>query len=79
MLEAGKRYRSFVSATARPILIQAFFNSGLAYLLNRGLGVAHCIAGPSSLIGTSYFLQFAVSTTISLSGFYSGAARADLS
>jgi hypothetical protein len=29
---------------AVPILIQVFFNSGLAYLLNRKLGVPHCVA-----------------------------------
>ncbi len=31
---------------AVPILIQVYLNSGLAYLLNRQLGVAHCVAGP---------------------------------
>ncbi|NCF11661.1 MAG: ACR3 family arsenite efflux transporter, partial [Gammaproteobacteria bacterium] len=36
---------------AVPILIQVYFNSGLAYLLNRKFGVAHCVAGPSALIG----------------------------
>jgi ACR3 family arsenite transporter len=44
-----------IAMLAVPILIQVFFNSGLAYLLNRRLGVAHCIAGPSSLIGASNF------------------------
>ena len=38
-----------------PILLQVSFNSGLAYMLNRKLGVAHCVAGPSSLIGASNF------------------------
>ena len=33
------------------ILIQVYFNSGLAYLLNRTFGVAHCVAAPSALIG----------------------------
>src|SRR5471032_3429916 len=42
-----------IAMLAVPILIQVFFNSGLAYLLNRRLGVAHCVAGPSSLIGAS--------------------------
>ncbi|WP_151638960.1 ACR3 family arsenite efflux transporter [Noviherbaspirillum aerium] len=59
-----------------PILIQVFFNSGLAYLLNRKLGVAHCVAGPSSLIGASNFFELAVATAISLFGFQSGAALA---
>jgi ACR3 family arsenite transporter len=61
---------------AVPILIQVFFNSGLAYLLNRRLGVAHCVAGPSSLIGASNFFELAVATAISLFGFHSGAALA---
>ena len=61
---------------AVPILIQVFFNSGLAYLLNRRLGVAHCVAGPSALIGASNFFELAVAAAISLFGFESGAALA---
>src|SRR5690606_19134244 len=38
-----------IAMLAIPILIQVYFNSGLAYLLNRRLGVAHCVAGPSAL------------------------------
>ena len=57
-------------------LIQVFLNSGLAYLLNRKLGVAHCVAGPSSLIGASNFFELAVAAAISLFGFESGAALA---
>ncbi|AJZ62863.1 arsenical-resistance protein [Paraburkholderia fungorum] len=63
-----------IGMLAVPILIQVFFNSGLAYLLNRRLGVAHCVAGPSSLIGASNFFELAVATAISLFGFQSGAA-----
>ena len=59
-----------------PILLQVSFNSGLAYMLNRKLGVAHCVAGPSSLIGASNFFELAVATAISLFGFRSGAALA---
>ena len=59
-----------------PILIQVYFNSGLAYLLNRRLGVAHCVAGPSALIGASNFFELAVAAAISLFGFHSGAALA---
>ncbi len=59
-----------------PILIQVYFNSGLAYLLNRKFGVAHCVAGPSALIGASNFFELAVATAISLFGFQSGAALA---
>jgi len=61
---------------AVPILIQVYFNSGLAYLLNRQLGVAHCVAGPSALIGASNFFELAVATAIVLFGFNSGAALA---
>ena len=61
---------------AVPILIQVYFNSGLAYLLNRQLGVAHCVAGPSALIGASNFFELAVAAAISLFGFKSGAALA---
>ena len=65
-----------IALLAVPILIQVFFNSGLAYLLNRKLGVPHCVAGPSSLIGASNFFELAVATAISLFGFQSGAALA---
>lgn len=61
---------------AIPILIQVYLNSGLAYLLNRKLGVAYCVAGPSALIGASNFFELAVATAISLFGFQSGAALA---
>ncbi|TAL91370.1 MAG: ACR3 family arsenite efflux transporter [Candidimonas sp.] len=65
-----------IALLAVPILIQVFFNSGMAYLLNRKLGVPHCVAGPSSLIGASNFFELAVATAISLFGFQSGAALA---
>ncbi|WP_295521645.1 ACR3 family arsenite efflux transporter [uncultured Stenotrophomonas sp.] len=61
---------------AVPILVQVYFTSGLAYLLNRQLGVAHCIAGPSALIGASNFFELAVATAIGLFGVHSGAALA---
>ncbi|MES9830261.1 MAG: ACR3 family arsenite efflux transporter [Candidatus Thiodiazotropha sp.] len=65
-----------IALLAIPILIQVYFNSGLAYLLNRKLGVAHCVAGPSALIGASNFFELAVATAIVLFGFESGAALA---
>jgi ACR3 family arsenite transporter len=65
-----------IAMLAVPILIQVYFNSGLAYLLNRRLGVAHCVAGPSALIGASNFFELAVAAAISLFGFDSGAALA---
>jgi len=61
---------------AVPILIQVYFNSGLAYWLNKKTGEAHCVAGPSALIGASNFFELAVATAISLFGFESGAALA---
>ena len=61
---------------AIPILIQVYFNSGLAYWLNRRFGVAHSVAAPSALIGASNFFELAVATAISLFGFNSGAALA---
>ncbi|WDR04607.1 ACR3 family arsenite efflux transporter [Devosia rhodophyticola] len=61
---------------AVPILIQVYFNSGLAYVLNRASGEEHCVAGPSALIGASNFFELAVAAAISLFGFNSGAALA---
>mgnify|MGYP001819744573 CR=1 FL=1 len=65
-----------IALLAIPILIQVYFNSGLAYLLNRAFGVAHCVAAPSALIGASNFFELAVATAIVLFGFESGAALA---
>jgi arsenite transporter len=65
-----------IALLAVPILIQVYFNSMLAYWLNRKLKVAHCVAGPSALIGASNFFELAVATAIALFGFESGAALA---
>ncbi|KQR75878.1 ACR3 family arsenite efflux transporter [Rhizobium sp. Leaf341] len=65
-----------IALLAVPILIQVYFNSGLAYLLNRVSGEEHCVAGPSALIGASNFFELAVAAAISLFGFTSGAALA---
>ncbi len=65
-----------IALLAVPILIQVYFNSALAYLLNRAAGEAHCVAGPSALIGASNFFELAVAAAISLFGFESGAALA---
>ena len=65
-----------IALLAVPILIQVYFNSGLAYWLNRRLGVDHCVAGPSALIGASNFFELAVAAAISLFGLNSGAALA---
>jgi ACR3 family arsenite transporter len=65
-----------IAMLAVPILVQVYFNSGLAYLLNRRLKVAHAVAGPSALIGASNFFELAVAAAITLFGFESGAALA---
>lgn len=65
-----------IGLLAVPILIQVYFNSGLAYVLNRASGEEHCVAGPSALIGASNFFELAVAAAISLFGFNSGAALA---
>ncbi len=65
-----------IALLAVPILIQVYFNAGLAYLLNRIAGEQHCVAGPSALIGASNFFELAVAAAISLFGFHSGAALA---
>jgi ACR3 family arsenite transporter len=65
-----------IAMLAVPIVIQVYFNSALAYALNRRLGVAHCVAGPSALIGASNFFELAVAAAISLFGLHSGAALA---
>jgi ACR3 family arsenite transporter len=65
-----------IALLAVPILIQVFFNSSLAYLLNRAVGEVHAVACPSALIGASNFFELAVAAAISLFGFESGAALA---
>ena len=65
-----------IALLAVPIIIQVYFNAGLAYLLNRWSGEQHCVAGPSALIGASNFFELAVAAAISLFGLNSGAALA---
>ena len=65
-----------IALLAVPIVIQVYFNSALAYALNRRFDVAHCVAGPSALIGASNFFELAVAVAISPFGFESGAALA---
>jgi ACR3 family arsenite transporter len=61
---------------AVPIVIQVYFNAGLAYWLNRACGSAFDVAAPSALIGASNFFELAVAAAISLFGLHSGAALA---
>jgi arsenite transporter len=70
------RQPAIIAMLAVPILIQVYFNAGLAYEVNRRLGVEWCVAGPSALIGASNFFELAVATAIALFGFQSGAALA---
>jgi ACR3 family arsenite transporter len=65
-----------IAMLAVPILVQVFFNSALAYWLNRRAGESHSVACPSALIGASNFFELAVAAAISLFGFNSGAALA---
>ena len=65
-----------IALLAVPILIQVYFNAGLAYWLSRRFGVAWCVAGPAALIGASNFFELAVAAAISLFGLKSGAALA---
>lgn len=65
-----------IAILAIPITIQVYFNSMFAYWLNKKFKVAHCVAGPSALIGASNFFELAVATAIALFGFNSGAALA---
>ncbi|WP_066342403.1 ACR3 family arsenite efflux transporter [Azohydromonas lata] len=74
--EAILRQPLVIAMLAVPILIQVFFNSALAYWLNRRLGESHSVACPSALIGASNFFELAVAAAISLFGFESGAALA---
>ncbi len=74
--EAILRQPLVIALLAIPILIQVFFNSALAYYLNRLVGEKHNVACPSALIGASNFFELAVAAAISLFGFHSGAALA---
>ena len=61
---------------AVPIIVKVYMNAGIAYWLNRALGVPHNVACPSALIGASNFFELAVAAAIALFGFQSGAALA---
>jgi ACR3 family arsenite transporter len=74
--EAILRQPLIIALLAVPILIQVFFNSALAYWLNKKVGEKHNIACPSALIGASNFFELAVAAAIGIFGFNSGAALA---
>lgn len=70
------RQPGVIAILAVPILVQVYFNAGLAYWLSRRFGVAWCVAAPAALIGASNFFELAVAAAISLFGLDSGAALA---
>jgi ACR3 family arsenite transporter len=74
--EAIVRQPLVIALLAVPIVIQVYLNAGIAYGLNRLLGVPHNVACPSALIGASNFFELAVAAAIALFGFQSGAALA---
>jgi ACR3 family arsenite transporter len=61
-----------------PIVIQVYFNSGLAYLLMRAFRVPHAIASPGALIGASNFFELAVAVALTVFGPASGATLATI-
>ena len=61
---------------AVPILIQVYFNAGLAYSLMRWFRIPYSVAAPGALIGASNFFELAVAVAITLFGADSGAALA---
>jgi ACR3 family arsenite transporter len=65
-----------IALLAVPIVIQVYLNAGIAYGLNRALGVPHNVACLSALIGASNFFELAVAAAIALFDFHSGAALA---
>jgi arsenite transporter len=67
---------SHIVLIAIPLLIQVYFNSGLAYGLARWFKVPYAVAAPGALIGASNFFELAVATAISLFGLTSGATLA---
>lgn len=61
---------------AIPLLIQTYGIFAIAYFAALRLKLAHNIAAPACMIGTSNFFELAVAVAISLFGLHSGAALA---
>jgi len=61
---------------AIPLLIQTYGIFAIAYWAAKRLKLAHNIAAPAALIGSSNFFELAVAVAISLFGLHSGAALA---
>ncbi|MGZ9899937.1 ACR3 family arsenite efflux transporter [Shewanella gaetbuli] len=65
-----------IGLIAIPLIIQTYGIFIIAYLGAKWLKLAHNIAAPACLIGTSNFFELAVAVAISLFGLHSGAALA---
>ena len=61
---------------AIPLLIQTYGIFFIAYFAAKRMKLAHNIAAPACMIGTSNFFELAVAVAISLFGLHSGAALA---
>lgn len=61
---------------AIPLLIQTYGIFFIAYFAAKRMRLAHNIAAPACMIGTSNFFELAVAVAISLFGLHSGAALA---
>ena len=65
-----------IGLIAVPLLVQSYGIFLIAYLAAKAMKLAHEVAGPACLIGTSNFFELAVAVAISLFGLNSGAALA---
>jgi len=65
-----------IGMIAIPLVIQTYGIFFIAWFAAKRLRLAHNIAGPACLIGTSNFFELAVAVAISLFGLNSGAALA---
>lgn len=61
---------------AIPLIIQSYGIFFIAYFVAKKVKLAHNVAAPAALIGTSNFFELAVAVAISLFGLHSGAALA---
>jgi arsenite transporter len=65
-----------IGLIAIPLIIQTYGIFFITWWAAKKLKLAHNIAGPACLIGTSNFFELAVAVAISLFGLNSGAALA---
>lgn len=65
-----------IGLIAIPLLVQTYGIFIITYLVAQKMKLAHNIAAPAALIGTSNFFELAVAVAISLFGLHSGAALA---